>query len=248
MKFLLILLFVFSCSVKEKKRQNPLTMNKRVPAQNRTIINQLNSKSIEETLKRIKMLEGSQEESYSAVKYERSAPTREPMHNSRGSEVSSLKQNQFANQNVAKNQFDINNTPQNQPSNQYQNYQTQQSKNFANANPQNKVTPPIKEVASKKENDILEISGMQNKSQTKKASAEHKFIFSTSSSYIGESMDNARNTLSEFGIVKPVKIGDMFALKVYPKEPILSKVEADIFLKNIIKKPFFDIYIEDINP
>ena len=245
MKLLLILLFVFSCSLKEKKEQNPLKLNKRVPAQNRTIINKLNSQNIQQTLQRIKILEQEQVNSNSPIKYENN-PTANQIQYNQTQQYQQPHNEKIEYYNKSPNYQNQRSQAQNQSFTKQQNFNN--NSNYQNQFNANQITPSIKKIDSKAEGNILEISGMQNKSQANQKSINHKFIFSTSASYAGETLDNAQNTLSDFGDIRLVKKGDMFALKVYPKNPILSKVEADIFLKNIIKKPFFDVYIEDINP
>jgi hypothetical protein len=112
------------------------------------------------------------------------------------------------------------------------------------------IKPSKKEPEARQEKEILEIYGGQNKLKRTppKLVRENKFIISTSYSYNGEGLEDAKNILQNFGTIKLEKEGDMFAIKVYSKEGLQTKEEANAFLKQIIKASFFDVFVEELNP
>lgn len=74
----------------------------------------------------------------------------------------------------------------------------------------------------------------------------HKFIISTSPSYNGIYLEEARNKLENFGTTKTVREGEKFAIKLYPKVAFATEEEAKEMLRKIIKLSFFDVYIEQV--
>lgn len=105
-------------------------------------------------------------------------------------------------------------------------------------------------VATKEESQILEITGTQKKTNPHKPEREDitgKFIVSTSASYQGVDLEEARQTLEKFGEVKVIKFGEKFAIKVYPKNGLNSEDDAKKFMEKIISSSFFDVFIEKAN-
>ena len=69
-------------------------------------------------------------------------------------------------------------------------------------------------------------------------------IISTSATYSGISLEEARQILEKFGTVRTVREGEKFALKVESQSGLQTEAEAKEFIRKIIATSFFDVYIE----
>jgi hypothetical protein len=72
------------------------------------------------------------------------------------------------------------------------------------------------------------------------------FVISTSPTYSGILLEEARQMLEQFGSVKAVREGERFSLKLEPKGGLQTEEEAKALMKKIISKSFFDVYVEKI--
>lgn len=105
--------------------------------------------------------------------------------------------------------------------------------------------------AEKAKFEVLEITGDQKRTAGKKNRAalpatSGGFVISTSPSYIGVSLEEARQLLEQFGNVKAVKVGDNFSLKLEMPGGMQTEEEAKMVLKKLINASFYDAYIEKI--
>ena len=60
-------------------------------------------------------------------------------------------------------------------------------------------------------------------------------------------MEEARQILEKFGIVRTVRENEKFSLKVDSKNGLQTEEEAKKLMKEIIAASFFDIYLEKLN-
>jgi hypothetical protein len=135
------------------------------------------------------------------------------------------------------------------------------SQNTSNEKISNTDYPTIKEPyiraePSPQKPQILEISGSQGKSNLSGAATQDdislflppkknsNFVISTSPTYSGISLEEARQILEKFGTVRTVREGEKFALKVESQNGLQTEAEAKEFIRKIIATSFFDVYIE----
>ena len=256
-KYILLLLFIFSCSSKDatlnknqinqnkqQVGQNKIKMQKRIPVNNRTLINKVNNQNIEETLQRIDELERAE-----VLKATQSYRGLEANVRPSSLNYSDAKAKEIPDKKVIEDDFIPN--PQ-VASTQKQN--TNQTKRVIEddfiPNPQVASTQK-QSISMQNQNDnppILEISGMQNKPKqyNVEQSPKQMFALSTSASYRAEDLESVSAILSQFGDVKFHKIGDTFSLKIHPKTPLTTQNQANELLKEVIRYPFFDIYVEEL--
>lgn len=116
--------------------------------------------------------------------------------------------------------------------------------------------PYVRTEPSPPKPQILEISGSQGKSNLSSNSTRDdislflppkknsNFIISTSATYSGISLEEARQILEKFGTVRTVREGEKFALKVESQSGLQTEAEAKEFIRKIIATSFFDVYIE----
>jgi hypothetical protein len=223
--FILLLIFTFSCAKKEPPKREIL---KKRPPQNSTFLNRVNAQNAEASLERIRILEMGEAKEKSLLET-KSNNTQEL------DEDSYLREREALDRRYGRNNQKI----QEKPS----------SQDFPKNNPR------PKEVKQEKSDEILEIAGFQNKnnqfqersvlappiSHSKK---RDNFTISTSPTYIGKSLDEAKFLLEQFGEVRVVKNGDMFSLKVSPPDGLETEAEAKKFMGEIIKNSFFDVFVE----
>jgi hypothetical protein len=239
------MIFLISCnSVDNSKQKNQsrdqLKLRKHIPEQNRTLINRVNNNDIHTTLSRIKSLEEQEIINLSS----RSKPSK--LNYSKFNQSDLANNSQYKSQQIAKNTSPK--TYKSQPKKPKIEEDLILKKSPIEEEDQlegnevidNKIEKP------KPQDEILEISGDQNKNKYKAKDEALFFILSTSASYNENEVDEIKKILSQYGNVKIEKQGENFSVKLYSKNPIRSKADADKFLKQVIKHPFFDIFIEEL--
>ena len=112
-------------------------------------------------------------------------------------------------------------------------------------------TPQAQQTQTPAVSQVIEITGGERRRGERdllppSITSESKFIISTSPSYEGIYLEEARGKLEKFGNVRIVKEGDKSSLKLIPRKPLTTEAEAKALMREIIKTSFFDVYIETL--
>jgi hypothetical protein len=250
---LFLLFFALSCTPKPAVKQQPV---KRRPMQNSNFLNRNNIQSAQESLERIRVLEMGEAKEKSLLDEKEKTPPR--YSNENLDEASYLREREALERKYGRNPQ----TSQEKTQPPFQDLTKPSSQDFPKNNPR------PREVKQETQNEILEITGLQNKNTSFQERAVinpgnsptvsplisppivrqkqdiSNFVISTSPAYLGKSLDDAKAILEQFGEVKVVKEGDMFSLKVSPSRGLATEYEAKNFMEEIIKSSFFDVFVE----
>lgn len=253
MKYLFLLLFAFGCvknseeKVAKKEQTRTPIEERRRPSYNQQFLTKQVTSSEEEELRleRLRLLK-EEEEYYVRRKM---------------AEEQALNQNQ--NSTVSKNDY---------PVIKEQSSRERISREPISREPYPALKEPNNEPMNSK-SQILEISGSQGRTNYSNPTSQNSFnemeksseilippsqadfsvfssqkrgnfIISTSPTYSGILLEEARQILEQFGTVKAVREGERFALKLEPRGGIQTEEEARELMKKIISTSFFDVYIE----